>query len=155
MPLGSVLRPVVKRSTGGKGRRASRTYARAKSLLDAVFSRWTRLRFADGAGNVACVCCGAVRHWKLQQAGHYVKRSHLATRWEPENVAVCCYRCNVLMSGNYPAYTVWGVDRYGMDWPARMVALSKTPTKFSRSDLESMILDYEEKLKALSTVLTG
>ena len=130
-------------------RKRSRTYGRAKKLLDAIVSQWVRLRFADSSGNVACICCGSVKHWNLQQCAHYVKRSHLATRWEPENLAPCCYRCNVLMSGNYPAYTIWGLNRYGMDWPARMVALSKTQVKYSRTDLEALILDYEKRVEDL------
>ncbi len=48
-------------------------------------------------------------------------------------------------------YAAYGVDRYGMDWPARMVALSKQSVKFSRSDLQEQIETYEAKIKELTT----
>ena len=129
------------------------TYAKLKKRLDAVFSLWTRLRFkgaVPGLGGVVCVSCGS--HWDIKhiQAGHFVSRSYLATRWHPENVAPQCMQCNVFKSGNLAAYAAWGVDRYGMDWPARMVSLSKTSVKYSRADLEAMILDYETRVKSLS-----
>ena len=54
------------------------------------------------------------------------------------------------MGGNYASYAAWGVNRYGMDWPARMVSLSRVPTKFSRGDLTAMIEDYEKRLEQLA-----
>ena len=128
------------------------TYAQLKKRLDAVFSLWTRLRFkgaVSGLGGVVCVSCGS--HWDVKhiQAGHFVSRSYLATRWHPENVAPQCMQCNVFKSGNLAAYAAWGVNRYGMDWPARMVSLSRVPTKFSRGDLQALIVEYEDKIKGL------
>ena len=84
------------------------------------------------------------------QAGHFVSRSYLATRWHPENVAPQCMQCNVFKSGNLTAYAAWGVNRYGMDWPARMVELSKQTVKYSRSDLQDMITDYEQRIARLT-----
>ena len=126
------------------------TYAKLKARLDKVFSEWVRRRFSDSSGICECVSCGARKHWKEMQAGHFQKRHYLATRWHPENCHVQDAACNVFRAGNLAAYAAWGVDRYGMDWPARMVALSKQPTKFSRSDLQDMITDYEQRIARLT-----
>ena len=83
------------------------------------------------------------------QAGHFVSRSYLATRWHPENVAPQCMQCNVFKNGNLAAYSAWGVNHYGMDWPSRMVSLSKETRKYSRTDLAQMVEEYEEKVRAL------
>ena len=125
------------------------TYAKLKARLDAVFSIWTRRRFANQQGLVACICCGAVKRWQEQQCSHFVSRAYLTTRFHPENCAPSCFQCNVFKKGNLAAYAAWGVNRYGMDWPARMVALSRTETKLTRADLQHMIEDYEAKIKAL------
>ena len=140
-----------KRATGLKMASAgkSKTYASLKNRLDRVFSRWTRLRFRNQAGGIPCCSCGNVLPLESMQAGHFQKRHYLATRWHPENVAPQCVSCNVFRGGNYAAYAAWGVNRYGPDWPARMVSLSKETVKYSRSDLAAMIQDYETKLKLL------
>ena len=124
-------------------------YKTLKNRLDAVFSQWVRLRLADAQGNVRCVSCGVLKHWKQMQAGHFQKRHYLATRWHPENVNPQCPGCNVFKGGNYAAYAAWGVDRYGMDWPARMVSLSQETVKYSRDDLRVMIVDYEQRVARL------
>ena len=126
-----------------------KSYAALKRQLDKCFSVWTRRRFSDPNGLVACNCCGAVKRWQEQQAAHFVSRAYLGTRFEPENVGVSCFQCNVFKKGNLAAYAAWGVNWYGMDWPARMVALSRTETKLTRADLQQMIEDYEAKIKAL------
>ena len=131
-------------------KKKSKSYAKLKIALDRVFSLYVRLRFSDGRGIASCASCGLRSPFKALQCGHFVSRSYLATRWHLENCAPQCVQCNIFKKGNLAAYAAWGVDRYGMDWPARMVSLSKTPTKFSRSDLESMILDYEQRIARLT-----
>lgn len=126
------------------------SYASLKKRLDAVFSVWTRMRFSDPQGIAPCASCGVLKPWKQLQCGHFQKRHYLATRWHPENCAPQCSSCNVFMGGNYASYAAWGVNRYGMDWPARMVSLSRVPTKFSRGDLTAMIEDYEKRLEQLA-----
>ena len=142
------------RKANGKGRVATkprqRSYGALKRELDRVFSIWTRRRFADANGMARCVTCGSLKPWKELQCGHFVKRHHLATRWHPLNCAPQCPSCNVFMGGNYAAYAAWGVDRYGMSWPADMVKLSKTTVKYSRADLEMMIVDYEQRIARLT-----
>ena len=145
MPLRGQSKPVVKR----KRKVRVQTYASLKKRLDAVFSRWTRLRFRNQAGGIPCCSCGNVLPLESMQAGHFQKRHYLATRWHPENVAPQCVSCNVFKGGNYASYAAWGVNRYGMDWPARMVALSRTETKLTRADLQQMIDDYTERVSKL------
>ena len=127
-----------------------KSYATLKRKLDKVFSEWSRRRFADSNGNCRCVSCGAVKHWKEMQAGHFQKRHYLATRWEPENVAPQDSACNVFKGGNLAAYAAWGVNRYGPDWPARMVAQSKRVMKLGRGDLLAMIEEYQNKLAGMA-----
>ena len=126
-----------------------KSYAKLKKALDRVFSLYIRFKASDGRGVATCVSCGAIGPLKDLQCGHFVSRSYLATRWLEANCATQCVQCNIFKKGNLAAYAAWGVGVYGPDWPARMVALSKTPTKYSRSDLEALILDYETRVETL------
>lgn len=128
----------------------AKTYASAKKKLDQVFSEFVRRRFADHTGAVRCVSCGTVKdHWKEIQAGHFVTRARLATRWHIENAHPQCAACNVLRRGNYAAYSRWMENRYGPSIFAKLDDLSRVPTKFTRADLEAMIEDYKGKIARL------
>ena len=136
------------RIVSGKRKRV-KTYAALKRELDSTFSVWTRRRFADSNGMVRCITCQKVSHWKTVDAGHYVSRSYLATRWHPENVHPQCKGDNGFRNGAMPQYTVFGIDRYGPDWPQRMVSLSRETRKYSRADLQTLIDDYKAKIEGL------
>ena len=129
----------------------AKTYASLKEKLDGVFSEWTRRRFAANYGSVRCVSCGTLKaHWKEIQAGHFVSRVRLATRWTPENVAPQCGACNVLRRGNYAAYSRWMENRYGPSIFATLDDASRKPTKFTRADLQQMIDDFTLKIRAMT-----
>ena len=130
----------------------AKSYATLKNKLDKVFSEWTRRRLAGPGGIARCVSCGASSHWKWLQCGHFVSRVRLATRWDPQNCAPQCAKCNVLLRGNAVGYARWLENRYGPSIFAELDELSRRPTKFTRADLQSMIDDYQRKLKELPNV---
>ena len=127
-------------------KKKTKSYSYLKKALDRVVSEYVRRRGADTSG---VATCGSRASWKALQCGHFVSRAYLATRWHLDNLAIQCVQCNIFKKGNYPAFAAWGVDRYGMDWPARMVSLSRQSVKLSRTDLMQMIEDYSGKVKAL------
>lgn len=51
-----------------------------------------------------CFTCGKRLLFKDRQAGHYVPRVVLKTRWQLENVHVQCAKCNVGLGGNLGVY---------------------------------------------------
>lgn len=126
-----------------------KTYAQLKSRLDAVFSIWTRRRFADENGMVRCITCQRLSHWKDLHAGHFIARHHLAGRWLPENVHPQCPADNLFRKGAYPEYAAWGVNHYGQSWLTDMVALKRQSVKWSRTDLAQMVEDYTARVEAM------
>lgn len=125
-----------------------KSYATLKRSLDAIFSLW--LRSKDSVNGVArCVTCGARKPVSELQAGHYISRVHLATRWLPENCAVQCGTCNVLRRGNYGEFTLYMIRTYGLDHIQKLVDLKRKQVKYTRMDLQAMIDEYQEKLEAL------
>lgn len=72
--------------------------------LDAVFSEYIRLSHADEYGIVKCVTCGKYDHWKRMDCGHFIPRTHLATRFNEVNCAPQCPECNQWKGGMLEKY---------------------------------------------------
>jgi 5-methylcytosine-specific restriction endonuclease McrA len=119
--------------------------------LDRVFSEYIRLRVADEGGTVECVTCGKLMYWKDgAQCGHFIKRSNRATRWEETNCHVQCVGCNKWRNGMEAEHSEHIIKTYGVEAYHRLNRLKRTTAKFTRSDLEQMILFYKAKLSILS-----
>lgn len=61
---------------------------------DKTFSILIRKRDADENGNVKCATCDFFAHWTRLTCGHFRKRRHMATRWDPNNALPQCEKCN-------------------------------------------------------------
>jgi len=116
-----------------------------KKELDRVFSIVIRTAKVDGDGWTHCVTCGRHEHWKRLDAGHYVPRQDLATRWAVENVWPQCKPCNGFRGGEPEKMAEW-IDRvYGLGAAAKLREQAKKPFKLSRHWLTQEI----EKFKAM------
>src|SRR3990167_1707970 len=115
-----------------KKARSQKSYAQLKTALDRVFCEWIRMRAANKDGYSACVSCGAVKRWQDQQAGHFVSRVRLSTRWDEQNCAPQCPRCNILLRGNPVGYARYLQDRYGSKIFAELDERSRKSVKFTR-----------------------
>lgn len=76
-----------------------------KRKADKLFSLWIRNR------EPYCYICGST---KSLQAGHFVSRSYLFLRYDPDNVHTCCLVCNVFKQGNMALYALRLTDQYGV-----------------------------------------
>lgn len=132
----------------GSKRAKKPTLASLKKKLDAVFSEWIRRKDAIN-GLAKCVTCGKQARWQEMQCGHFISRTHLATRFSPTNCAVQCVMCNVFKHGNYIEYVVWMVENYGYSVIEDLREEKHRQVKYSRSDYEAMITEYREKLSTL------
>lgn len=124
-----------------KGKRMKRnrlpSFARLRRKLDVLFSRFIHARDAGKR----CISCGS--NGQLQ-AGHFIKRQHLATRWEPMNVHLQCVRCNHWLHGNEGAYALALVDLYGEAVVRNLLVLKHSTVKFTRADLQELIERYSK-----------
>lgn len=114
--------------------------------LDAAFSQYIRLR-DDGKG---CCTCGVKKEWKEMQACHYITRGKLPTRWDETNVHSGCYRCNVLLKGNYTEYAIFMVQKYGADKLLELKQKSITPIKIPTVELTEKIKYYKGEVARLT-----
>ena len=114
--------------------------ASLKRKADRVFSAWIRRRDALPDGTGRCISCGIIT--KLQ-AGHWIKRGHLALRYDPRNVHGQCVRCNHFLGGNEGAYAAALVRKYGVGAIEDMLSRKHNVTKLSRDDYLSIIERYK------------
>jgi len=105
--------------------------------LDNVFSRFIRQR------DERCVTCGSRDNL---QCGHLFSRQSYSTRWDPDNAFAQCSSCN--LKHEYDSYplTNWFLGMFGKTAYDRLHAKYKSLRKFSNTELEEMIREYQEKL---------
>ena len=121
-----------------------------KGKLDRLFSEYIRRRDADYAGYCRCVTCGKMQHWREMDAGHFVPRDRIATRWDVTNVHPQCRECNRFRSGKQYEHGR-AIDRmYGSGTADRLMALgSARVAKISAFQMEEMIESVKALLKRL------
>ena len=117
--------------------------------LDAVFSQYVRLSQSDSDGFGECITCGVRLFWKEAQACHFFTRGRYPTRWDEDNVKFGCYRCNVLLKGNYINYTRYMLDSYSREFIDELERKSLNGEKISTPMLREMIEDYKGEVKEL------
>jgi hypothetical protein len=115
-----------------------------------VFSEWIRRKDADEGGTVRCVTCRRLMYWKESQAGHFIGGRTGAVLFHEEIVHPQCVQCNVFLKGNYQAYTLYMVDKYGREKVDEFLQLKHQVRKYTTSELEEMIGKYKQKLSELA-----
>ena len=117
--------------------------------LDTVFSEFVRLRDCDKNGVCKCITCGAFDHWRSVDAGHFVTRENMGTRWEEENVNAQCQQCNRFKSGKQYEHGL-AIDRkFGAGTASKLVVKGKGVCNWMDSEIETMISYYKREAKAL------
>jgi len=129
---------------GGKSTRRTRIAA-----LDKLFSEWIRRKDADHRGMVNCCTCGVEMRWQDSQAGHFWKRSNLATRWDPRNVHTQCPRDNLYRNGAEAEHSAYIIKEYGLVVFEELEERHRQIKKWKREEIEGLIADYKARLEGL------
>lgn len=135
----------------GKVGKKEKTQAQLKKELDRVFSIYVRQKYADENGNVACYTCGKVMHWKQIQAGHFVSRQYLATRWNEDNVKPQCVGDNIFGNGKPLDFEEHLKEELGEEYVEEMKKSRHQVLKLDRHWYAEQI----ERYKKLLTPPTG
>lgn len=118
--------------------------------MDTVFSLYIRTRDRHGDWFVCC-SCRQTKPYSQADAGHFINRRFMATRWREDNVHAQCRSCNRFNEGNGPGYTLFMLERYGKQHVEFLDALKNEIVKFTDYEIELMIKDYKQKLKKKET----
>ncbi|MFZ4540118.1 recombination protein NinG [Propionivibrio sp.] len=119
---------------------------------DTVTSEFIRRKHADEHGNVTCVSCGKVLHWKMAHCAHFIGRGKKSTRWLEENLKPACCGCNTFNKEYHMReYTLFMVDFYGKKFVDELRDMEKQVLSASqvRTLAEEAIDDYTAKTKEL------
>lgn len=115
-----------------------------KKKLWTLFSRHIRLKYADDNGQVRCVTCGSIWHWKEIHAGHYIPKSRgLSVYFEERNVHPQCVACNTYHHGALDKYALFLQEKYGPGILEELDQLSRQIKKISKFEYEEMIEHYK------------
>lgn len=123
----------------------SSSYLRDK--LDKLFSQYIRRKYSDEDGMSQCYTCGAIKHYKKLQCGHFISRKELATRFDERNCRPQCFGCNAKHLGN-GMVVKFGEKlekEYGKKIITELHTKARTITKYF--PYEHFIEVYTEKLK--------
>lgn len=131
-----------------KGLRRSKTRKNYKKRLWEVFSEYIRKKYADHTGNVVCVTCGAVKHWKQIHAGHYIAKSMgSAIYFHEQNVHPQCVACNLWRRGNLTLYALFLRKTYGTEILEQLDALRREDVQLREAWYLEKIEYYREQAK--------
>jgi len=100
--------------------------------LDIAFSKMIRERDAL----LGCITCGA--QGKMD-AGHFVRREKMSTRWNPFNCNSQCLRCNRFQGGNGAEYSYALGKKYTLDVPRLLVEKSREIKQWDIKELEQLL----------------
>lgn len=117
--------------------------------LQTVFNEYIRERDKGSP----CISCRAPY---FSDCGHLFKVSiRPAMRFHPGAAHGQCRECNSMHDGNYEAFCKGIADRYGAEYLTEVIQEAnnsrKTQHKWSRTELEEMILFFKNEIKKLKT----
>jgi hypothetical protein len=133
--------------------RKNKTIARLVDDAAVILQKIVRMKAADHAGYCSCVTCGATRHWKEMQGGHFISRTYTAHKLLEENIHPQCPACNGPRRGEYQAYTLYMVDMYGREFVDQLLATKGETRKYSRSEITGIIEDLKHYAKEVERAI--
>tara|TARA_R110000868_G_scaffold411651_1_gene706734 strand:+ start:3258 stop:3809 length:552 start_codon:yes stop_codon:yes gene_type:complete len=117
---------------------------------DEVFSKLIRVKYADKDGMVKCYTSDVLMRWQDSQCGHFIGRSHLATRWMEDNCRVQSAYDNCNLHGNLEVFKKrLEAEKSGItDF---LVEQSRQVTKIGVTELKELLVQNRFRLKLLMT----
>lgn len=120
-----------------------------KKRLDDIFSKYIRLRDTDSDGYGQCISSGKYIHYSDADAGHFMSRRFLSTRWNERNVNLQGRHANRFDQGQQFSQGM-NIDRkYGEGTAVILEAESKKTSHISDFEVEILIKHYKNEVKRL------
>ena len=130
-----------------KGHKGRSNIGTKMDMADKLFSLLIRLKEMHSNGRVACYTCDIQLPFHRIQCGHFISRSHKATRWLEENARPQCENCNVALQGNLEVFE----ERLEWDHKGivqRLHEIRNDPKfRLKESDLDYIIAELKQRIK--------
>ena len=115
---------------------------------DKIFSLYIRLR--DSAAYnyqyFRCISCGQIKPFEQMDCGHFISRTHQATRFDEENAHGECRFCNRFSSDHIIAYQRNLEAKIGKDRVDMLLARGRMTKKWSAFELQLLIKHYQQEV---------
>lgn len=125
-----------------------------KAKLWELCKQICRERQKTASGEIFCYTCGKrLDNPSDQHTAHFIASSICGAglRFDLRNLRVCCYVCNVHMSGNWPAFLEKMTEEVGEDEVQKLLKRRNEITKADRFFYQSLIEEYTQVLSDLTT----
>ena len=117
-----------------------------KTKIDKVFHEYIRRREADNdSGYCKCISCNKPIHFTESDAGHFISRAKMATRYDEQNVHAQCRKCNRFEYGRQFEYSL----KIGTELAEELLIKSRQIYKMSDSEWLEVFEKFRDKLKAI------
>ena len=114
--------------------------------LDRIFSEYIRKRDANKKGMCKCITCSKEFAWNDIDAGHFISRKEMNTRWDERNVAAQCKYCNRFRYGRQYVFSL-ALDKKKEGLSKLLYKESKKVVKYSTTDLQNLVEYYTNLLQ--------
>lgn len=125
----------------------SKNYKTALKTADTWFSRYIRVRDADKNGFCRCITCNTIKHYKEIDAGHFLSRQYMPTRFDERNVHAQCPKCNQYGSGEQYLHSLAINRKYPEGTLDELLLKSRGLAKFNKVTLMELARLYNKKYK--------
>lgn len=117
-----------------------------KNKIDKVFHEYIRRRDADNnTGNCDCISCGKTIHFSESDAGHFISRKYLITRYDERNVKAQCRKCNRFEYGRQYEYSI----ALGQELSQELLQTSRSMVKYTDADWQEIFEKFNDKLNEI------
>tara|TARA_R100001086_G_scaffold70351_1_gene33591 strand:- start:925 stop:1323 length:399 start_codon:yes stop_codon:yes gene_type:complete len=117
-----------------------------KNKIDKVFHEYIRRRDADNnTGNCDCISCGKTIHFSESDAGHFISRKYLITRYDERNVKAQCRKCNRFEYGRQYEYSI----ALGQELSQELLQTSRGIVKYTDADWKEIYEEFNDKLNEI------
>lgn len=134
-----------------KKAKAGLSKPKLRDKLDAVFSKYIRLKYSDAKGYCRCISCGKILPWKEIQNGHYMSRRYMSTRFSEDNCRPQCVACNIFNQGNIQMYRRGLIKQIGEQRVNLVEVRARTENKnWSLFEYNQLIAYYQKEVERLA-----
>ncbi len=114
-----------------------------------VFSLYIRLRDADSNGNIRCATSGRVCHYTDADAGHFISRRHMATKYDERNVHAQSRHDNRFQGGRQYEFSLYIDKKYGHGTAIKLHIASRQLSKLGAFEIKELTKHYKKEVQRL------
>lgn len=125
--------------------------------LDRIFSEYIRLRDSRAYGYkyFRCISCNKILPFEMADAGHFIGRTHMSTRFDEQNVWCECRGCNRFSADHMIYYQRNLEQKIGKTKVDLLIARGKQTKKWTTWELDILIRHFSAEVDRMKQERDG